>query len=67
MPKLTQRTFQYRHQKMTALMDSLMVDALITLGYSQKEARDVMVALDPSFVDTNARVKEALRLLSSQR
>ena len=29
MPKLTQRTFQYRHQKMTALMDSLKVDALI--------------------------------------
>lgn len=29
MPNLTQKTFQYRHQKMTTLMDDLMVDALI--------------------------------------
>lgn len=29
MPKLTQKTFQYRHQKMVPLMDSLKVDAII--------------------------------------
>ncbi len=40
------------------------IDALITLGYSQKEARDAVQKLDPEVTDTNARVKEALRSLS---
>ncbi len=43
------------------------IDALVTLGYSQKEARDTVQKLDPSLTDTNARVKEALKALSSQR
>ncbi len=42
------------------------IDALLTLGYSQKEARDAVQRIDPSIVDTNARVKEALRSLSSR-
>ncbi|MBX9906726.1 Holliday junction branch migration protein RuvA [Patescibacteria group bacterium] len=43
------------------------VDALLTLGYSQKEARDVLAKIDPELIETNARVKEALRILSSER
>ncbi len=44
--------------------DSDVIDALTTLGYSQKEARDVVGRLSAEATDTNARVKEALRLLS---
>lgn len=44
--------------------DSDVVDALTTLGYSQKEARDTVARLPQEITDTNARVKEALRLLS---
>ena len=40
------------------------IDALVTLGYSQKEARDAVQKLSPEVTDTNARVKEALRSLS---
>lgn len=42
------------------------IDALMTLGYSQKEARDTLQKIDPSITDTNARVKEALRILSGR-
>lgn len=44
--------------------DGDVIDALTTLGYSQKEARDVVQKLDRSVTDTNARIKEALKLLS---
>ncbi len=40
------------------------IDALVTLGYSQKEARDAVQRIDPSIKNTNDRVKEALRSLS---
>lgn len=40
------------------------MDALIALGYSEREARDAVLRLDPNVTDTNARVKEALRSLS---
>ena len=44
--------------------DSDVIDALVTLGYSQREARESVARLSPETTDTNARVKEALRLLS---
>lgn len=44
--------------------NSDVIDALTTLGYSQKEARDTVQKLDTATTDTNARIKEALRLLS---
>lgn len=44
--------------------NSDVIDALTTLGYSQKEARDAVQRLDPATTDTNTRVKEALRDLS---
>lgn len=44
--------------------NSDVIDALTTLGYSQKEARDAVQKLDPSITDTNARIKEALRVVS---
>ncbi len=40
------------------------IDALIALGYSEREARDAVQKLDPETTDTNARVKEALRSLA---
>jgi len=44
--------------------NSDVIDALTTLGYSQKEARDAVQKLDPTITDTNARIKEALRVIS---
>lgn len=44
--------------------NSDVVDALTTLGYSQKEARDAVLRLSPELTETKARVKEALRSLS---
>lgn len=40
------------------------IDALIALGYSEREAREAVARLDPSLTDTNTRVKEALRSLA---
>ncbi len=40
------------------------MDALVALGYSEREARDAILRLDPTITDTNAKVKEALRNLS---
>lgn len=40
------------------------MDALVALGYSEREARDAVLKLNPEVTDTNARVKEALRSLS---
>lgn len=44
--------------------DHDVIDALITLGYSQRESRDVLGKLPPDLADTNARIKAALKLLS---
>lgn len=41
------------------------VDALIALGYTQKEARDAVQKLPPELEDTNARIKEALKQLGT--
>lgn len=43
--------------------DGDVIDALLALGYSEREARAAVPKLDPD-ADTNARVKQALRLLS---
>ncbi|HAE36931.1 MAG: Holliday junction ATP-dependent DNA helicase RuvA [Candidatus Nomurabacteria bacterium GW2011_GWF2_35_66] len=40
------------------------IEALKSLGYSQNEARDAMKGVSVSIEGTNARIKEALRLLS---
>lgn len=44
-------------------MDAL--EALKSLGYTQKEARDALDGLDPTVTDTGAKVKAALRVLGS--
>jgi Holliday junction DNA helicase RuvA len=44
-------------------MDAL--EALKSLGYTQKEARDALEGLDESVTDTGAKVKAALRVLGS--
>lgn len=44
-------------------MDAL--EALKSLGYTQKEARDALEGLDKSIEDTGAKVKAALRVLGS--
>ena len=43
--------------------DSDVIDALITLGYSQKESRDALAKLPPDLTDTNDRIKSALKML----
>ena len=45
--------------------DADLVDALIALGYSQKDARDALLKLPVSIEGTNARIKEALKFLGS--
>lgn len=45
-------------------VDGDVIDALVTLGYSQKEAREAIVKIDPEHTDANARIREALKLLS---
>ncbi len=39
------------------------IDALITLGYSQKESRDAVQKVSPDITNTNARITAALKLL----
>jgi Holliday junction DNA helicase RuvA len=44
--------------------ESDILEALKSLGYSQNEARDALQQVPPTVVGTNARIKEALRILS---
>ena len=41
------------------------LEALKSLGYSQNEARDAMKQVGAELEGTNARIKEALRILSN--
>lgn len=43
------------------------LDALMALGYGQTEARDALKEIGDSAADTNAKVKEALRILGEKR
>ena len=47
-------------------IDHDVIDALITLGYSQKDSRDALQKMSADVVDTNARIKAALKLLGRQ-
>ncbi len=44
--------------------DHDVIDALMTLGYSQKECRDAMERIPPDLTDTNERIKAALKQIS---
>lgn len=46
--------------------ESDIVEALKSLGYSQNEARDVLKQIPHSIEGTNARIKEALRILGGK-
>jgi len=46
--------------------ESDVIEALKSLGYSQNEARDALKEIDESVVGTNARIKEALRILGKK-
>ncbi len=41
------------------------IDALITLGYPQKDARKIVLSLPPTVTDTNEILKESLKKLGS--
>lgn len=43
--------------------ESDILEALKSLGYSQNEARDALKEVPPEIIGTNARIKEALRVL----
>ena len=45
--------------------ESDVVEALKTLGYSQNEARDALKKVPNNIEGTNARIKEALKILGS--
>lgn len=45
--------------------DADLVDALLTLGYTQKDARDALLKISPEATTTSARLKEALKMLGS--
>lgn len=42
------------------------IEALKALGYSQNEARDALKEVSPEIEGTNARIKEALKILSQK-
>ncbi|MEK7585695.1 MAG: Holliday junction branch migration protein RuvA [Patescibacteria group bacterium] len=46
--------------------ESDIVEALKSLGYSQSEARDVLKQIPSSIEGTNARIKEALKILGGK-
>ena len=46
--------------------ESDVIEALKALGYSQNEARDALKELPDSIVGTNARIKEALKMLGQK-
>lgn len=46
--------------------ESDIVEALKSLGYSQNEARDVLKQISHEIVGTNARIKEALKILGGK-
>jgi len=43
--------------------DHDVIDALMTLGYSQKESRDALSRIPPEATETNDRIKAALKML----
>ncbi len=46
--------------------ESDIIEALKALGYSQNEARDALKQIPPSIEGTNARIKEALKILGGK-
>lgn len=46
--------------------DSDSLEALVSLGYSQQEARDALKQVTANISDTSARVKEALKILGQK-
>jgi Holliday junction DNA helicase RuvA len=46
--------------------ESDIIEALKTLGYSQNEARDVLKKIPNNIEGTNARIKEALKILGNK-
>jgi len=44
--------------------ESDILEALKSLGYSHNQARDALKEIPPDIIGTNARIKEALRILS---
>ncbi len=50
-----------------ASSDSDAIDALVTLGYSQFQARDALKSVGKNFKTSEDKIKEALRLLGSKK
>ena len=46
--------------------ESDILEALKSLGYSHNQARDALKEIPPDIIGTNARIKEALRILSTR-
>jgi len=59
--KLADMSFTEEHHE----GDSEVIDALLSLGYSLSEARSALGRISPETLDTNTRIKEALRALGT--
>lgn len=51
----------------TLRSESDVAQALMALGYQQHEIRDALKDLPPTAIDTNSRIKEALKILGKRR
>jgi len=45
--------------------DGDVIDALMALGYTQKDAREALQKISPEIADTNEKIKEILKLMGS--
>ena len=50
----------------TLRAESDIIEALKALGYSQNEARDALKEIPQSVIGTNARIREALKILGKK-
>lgn len=66
--ELRDKLKDFKHDETPGLLrdESDIIEALKSLGYSQNESRDALKQVPPATVGTNARIKEALRLLGTR-
>jgi len=64
--ELRDKLQDYKNDEAPGLLrdESDIVEALKSLGYSQNEARDTLKQVPATILGTNARIKEALKILS---
>lgn len=66
--ELRDKLQDYKNDEISGLLrdESDIIEALKSLGYSQNEAREALKQVPSTMIGTNARIKEALRLLGTR-